>query len=106
MSALPEFNKSAAHWRMAKLRWRAEIIGGATDMARVPSMTESTNSQQTKFQPDPNLDPSAGFEPTRPGPKWIAIAIAVAVAGFSIANWPAVSKAAHVDQIEHALGMQ
>jgi hypothetical protein len=69
-------------------------------------MTEDTHQHQTPHAFDPSADPSAGFEPTRPGIRWISIAVAVIVAGYSIANWPAVSKAAHVDQIEHALGMK
>ena len=67
-------------------------------------MTEVTNQQQTDEAPHPSVDPSAGFEPTRPGFKWYSIALGLAVTGILIANWPAV--AAHVTQIEHALGMK
>ena len=52
-----------------------------------------------------SVDPSADFEPTRPGVKWILIGLAFVIAAFSIANWPRLSSAAHIQEIEHALGI-
>ena len=65
-------------------------------------MTEPNSTEQNTTP----VDPSAGFEPTRPGLRWILIALAFVVAGFSIANWPRVSSAAHIQEIEHALGFK